>query len=229
MHDTPENTDWCPPTPTPPPAQERKQDILCPDSAIAHIGMNPFRLTGLLRRILTAKFTDPKNIETPVLRQLIWKDDPSTGILIESVNRWDMALANKRPALLIKRNGYKNFRFTIGDRIGMDSKTNDQFATAWLGSHQVLCIGQTGAMAELLASEVQRELTQIAPAVLKAVNRGNSILDRMQVTGVEETAIVAEQTENFAVPVTIGFAYQETWSLNPRALPFTGTIFEIYV
>ena len=49
-------------------------------------------LTGLLRNWLVAKFSNPANIESPDLKEgehpAIWRDGPSTGIMIESVWRW---------------------------------------------------------------------------------------------------------------------------------------------
>jgi len=214
---------WCPPSETAPQPQNRRQLVGCIPSAVEHIGMRPLLITGLLRQILINHFSSASNIEEACLKDTpgaaIWRDDASTGIIIESVHRWRGDLAGKRPAVLIKRNAYRNLRVSITDRLAVDERGLECFATLWAGSHTVFCVHGTGAQCESLATEVQRELTQFGPVISRQLG-----LMRFQVTEVDA---VSEESATgwFVAPVNVGWAFQETWRLDPDSLPLKGVAF----
>jgi hypothetical protein len=173
-------------------------------------------MTGLFRDILARHFYSASTIEEPDLRHMIWREDESTSILIESVHRWRPETTEHRPGVLIKRNAYQNQRRGIGDRrqgAPADQYGDDHFVTFWVGSHTLFCVGGSGAQAELLGTEVQREITQFGPAVREVTG-----LLRLQVTQVGAVAELEEAQENWVVPVTVGYAYEERWKVSPRAL-----------
>jgi hypothetical protein len=118
-----------------------------------------------------------------------------------------------RPAILIKRNAYRNVRVGILDRVGADEEGNDNFATLWVGSHTLFCIHGSGAGTEILATEAQQELTQFAPVITEMLG-----LHKFKVNEVGPVSELEEATENFVAPITIGWAYEETWSIAPEAL-----------
>ena len=205
---------WCASESPAPEAQDRRQ-LLGHEtvSALCHTGWAPIILQGFFRDVLISHFSDANFIEMPDLRKLIWRKDPPTGILIESVQRWRGDLTEKRPAVIIKRNAYKNLRVTIGDKAGTDEEGNDNYVTFWVGSTTLFCIHGSGASVEILATEVAREFTQFAPIFTKMLG-----LHKLQVTQVGEIGELEEATEGFVVPITIGWAYEETWRLEPEAL-----------
>ena len=153
-------------------------------------------ITGFLRDLLIRHFQEG-NIESKDLQRYVWRDDLTTGILIESIHRWRGDLAEKRPAILIKRNQYSNTRMTIGDQAGEDQQGNRQYATWWTGSHTLFCIHASGASAEILATEVQREITQFAPVLIQTLG-----LFRLMVTDVGAISEIEEAKESFANPVS---------------------------
>jgi hypothetical protein len=51
-------------------------------------------------------------------------------------------------------------------------------------------------------------------------------LKKFQVTQVGAISELEEAKENFAVPVTIGWAYEENWRLEPEALRLSRIQFE---
>jgi hypothetical protein len=217
--------DFCPPQPAVVPPQDRRQLIGgCVKSSLAHLRWRPQLLTGLFRDLLTKHFSTPDNIEDPNLRSAIWQEGQANGILIESVYRWRGDVVEKRPALLVKRNAMNNMRIAINDLHSTDSQGFQHFSTLWVGSHTVFCIGGTGAAAEILGTEVQRELTEFGPAI-----RSDLVLSKYQVMEVGEIAIVEEATQSFMVPVTIGWAYEESWQLRPDALKLTGFNLQINI
>lgn len=175
----------------------------------------PLLLTGFFRDVLIRHFSSIDYIEAPELQRLIWQRGEQTNILIEAIHRWVPELTEHRPGVIIKRNAYANRRFGIGDRHhgpSADTVGNPHYATFWVGSHTLFCLGGSGAQAELLATEVQRELTEFGPVILKSLS-----LHRFQVTEVGAIAELEEATENFVVPVTVGYAYEQRWLIKRQA------------
>ena len=183
-------------------------------SAICSLLPRPLIMTGLLRDLLTRHFALPGYIEEPDLRHLIWQDAPTTGILIESYHRWDPRTMEKRPAVILKRNAYQNQRIAIDDRHQptLRDRGDRHYVTMWIGSHTLFCIGGSGAQVELLATEVQRELTEFGPLIREKIP-----LHRFAVVEVGAIAQLEEATENYVVPVNVGYAYQECWALRQQA------------
>jgi hypothetical protein len=186
-----------------------------PFSAFCSMLGRPQLMTGLFVDILQRHFTDDANIEEPDLRQLIWQPDERTHILIETAYRWRPELTQKRPAVIVKRNAYANVRMGIGDRrLGpsVDEVGDPHYVTYWSGSHTLFCLGSSGAIAELLAAEVQRELTEFGPIIRQVLG-----LFRVQVMQIGAVSILEEAQENFVVPVTVGYAYEERWAIREQA------------
>lgn len=207
---TPAN--WCTPRPPEPVVQEGEV-IPGLASSLCSTGWRPILITGLLRDLMIRHFAEPLNIEEADLRQYVWREDERTGILIESIHRWRGDLVEKRPAVILKRNAYQNMRWGIADHVRVDERGFCEFCTGWVGSHTVFCIHGTGASVEILASEVQRELTQFHPVIVQYLG-----LMRWAVTEVGAIAEVEEARESFVVPITVGWAYQENWRLELESM-----------
>ncbi|OPZ61523.1 MAG: hypothetical protein BWY85_02379 [Firmicutes bacterium ADurb.Bin506] len=170
-------------------------------------------ITGLLRDMLARHFAEPLLIEEPDLRHLVWREDQRTGILIESIHRWRGDLVEKRPAVIIKANGRRNIRWGIQDAAGADGQGHRLYQTFWAGSHTLFCIHGSGASADILSSEVQRELTQWHPLMLQYLK-----LFSWQVTEVGAVFEIEEAKESFVVPVTVGWTYTEMWKIQQESL-----------
>ncbi len=198
---------WCPPSESEPPPAPPRQIIPDLISNLCTKGWRPLMLTGLLRDLLIHHFL-PGLVEDTDLRGLIWRADEKTDILIESIHRWRGELTEKRPAILVKRNTYQNQRLGIGDLAGTDGRGMKRYSTFWVGSHTVFCIHGSGASVEILSTEVARELTEFAPEVREALG-----LKKWSVTEVGAIAEVEEARESFVVPITVGWAYEHTWTL----------------
>jgi hypothetical protein len=177
------------------------------------MGWRPILLTGMIRDLLIRNFQGPGNIRDADLRNLVWRPDERTGIMIESVHRWRGSLAEKRPAILIKRNAMQNLRLTIGDKAGIDEQGQSVYMTMWTGSHTLFCIHGSGASVEILASEVQKQITQFAPVLVEYLG-----LHRITVTEVGTVSELEEAKQDFAITVTVGWAYEELWKLELESL-----------
>lgn len=195
-------------------------------SSLCSLLARPAILTGILRDVLVRHFASAATIEEPDLRHLIWTPEETTEILIESIHRWRPETTERRPAVIIKRNAYQNIRRGIGDRRQgppADIYGDPHFTTFWTGSHTLFCIGGTGSQAELLGTEVQREITQFSSELARTLD-----LRRLQVTQVGAVAELEEAQENFVVPVTVGYTYEERWKVRKQA-PLLTTISLSYI
>lgn len=171
-------------------------------------------LTGCFIDILRRHFSDAQNIQETKLRNLTWNPTDASRMLIEAVTQWRPQMTERRPAIIVKPNGMQTMRRGVGNRRQLpphDQDGNGRYAVFWLGSHTLFCLGGTGAQAEILASEVQRQIGQFAPVLAPALS-----LLRLQVIEVGEIHEVEEATENFIVPVTIGYSFEEKWVLAPQ-------------
>jgi hypothetical protein len=177
------------------------------------MGMQPIMITGLLRDMLIRHFSTASHIQAPDLRQLIWQGGNSTGILIESIHRWRGELVEKRPAVVIKRNAFKNLRLTVGERAGLTEQGHYEYSTFWVGSHTLFCLHGSGASVEILANEVKKQVHQFHPVIVEYLG-----LLRWAVTDVGAIAEIEEARETFAVPITVGWAYEEAWRMELESL-----------
>jgi hypothetical protein len=181
----------------------------------------PLLMTGFFRDMLMQGFADADHIEQPDLKRLIWRQDETTNILIEAIHRWRPELTEHRPGVIIKRNAYTSQRMGIADRLqasAADKRGDPHFETFWVGSHTLFCIGGSGSQADLLGAEVQRRITGFSEVI-----RSSLMLHRFLVTEIGAVSELEEATENFVVPVTVGYAYSERWK-NLQQAPRLNTI-----
>lgn len=209
---TPTPDNWCTSqTPIPPqkPSGTNGKLIKPTPSALCSMGWRRLMITGLLRDMLARHFGTPLNVEEPDLRHLVWREDERTGILIESIQRWRKDLAEKRPAIVIKANSRKNIRWGIQDATGANEQGHRLYQTFWAGSHTLFCIHGSGASADILATEVERELNEFHPLMLAYLG-----LYSWQVTEVDAIAELEESKEDFVVPVTVAWVYDSKWQID---------------
>ena len=189
-------------------------------NSLCELGPRPLVATGWFRLLLAGHF-QPGNLEdtSETIGKMLWKPDNTTGIMIESITRWVPELTEKRPAVIIKRNGWRRLRLGIGDKMfgPGDPAGQEFFANAWQGSHTLFCIAGKGAETEKLAAEVYREMNEFGPAI-----RATLDLLRFEVTEVGELMLLEEARQNFVVPVVVAYAFVESWQLQDSSPPLTG-------
>lgn len=191
-------------------------------SALCSYGMRPHVMTGVLRQLLTAHFSDPNNIEEPRVRRQIeelgaWKPSDNGlnagGILIESITRWQPATADKRPAILIKRNKWAWQKIAIGNMAGVDTlEGSTGYTGLWEGSHTLFCLCPSAAENEFLATEVVKFLVTFSPWIRDQMN-----LFRFRIEEIGGAHEVQEVLQGYAVPVTVAYVAEEAWTLQPYA------------
>jgi hypothetical protein len=191
-------------------------------SALCGYGMRPHVMTGLLRQLLIGHFSDLENIEEPKLRQQLatvgpWRPNDNGlnngGLLIESITRWNPNTADKRPAILIKRNSWRWQKQGIGDRASENVYTGSTtYSGLWEGSHTVICLAQNGVETEFLTTEVVKFLIHFSPLI-----RDQMALHRFFVAEVGGIGEVQEVIQGYAAPITVAYMAEESWLLQPYA------------
>jgi hypothetical protein len=191
-------------------------------SKLCSMRMRPQVMTAFMTELFRWHFADPNNIEDSSLRDVIWrKDVEERRIGIMPISKYDPQNVERRPSIVIRRNGWRVVRLGIDDRlmglINMDGF--ERYTTFMQGSHTLFCLAGEGAEAEILAAEVFRNLIQFGPLL-----RRNLDLMRFAVVDVGQLHEIEESSENFAVPVTVAYAHQDTWMLrqsSPRLKKFS--------
>lgn len=204
------------------PADSAPENRVPKVSALCSYGMRPHVMTGLLRQLLISHLSDPDNIEEPKLRKHALDTGPwrpsdtglnNSGFLVESITRWQPNTADQRPAILIKRNGWKWEKVGIGNYAGSDVATGTQHYTGlWNGSHTLFCLAPSGVETELLTTEVVKFLLHFSPLIMQQMD-----LLRFYVAEVGGVGEVQEVIEGYAVPITVAYVAEEAWSLQPYA------------
>lgn len=214
--------DWCPTPETPFQKDNRGTQSTIDIGYFCDNGWHPLLITGFFRDLLIRQWSNAQNIKFPEMRQYLWRDNTSTGILIESVHKFKADLVEKRPAIMIKRNSFRNVPIGFSGESfgsGINAYQNEkgaitQYATLFAGSHTLFCIHGTGASTELLASEVLQHIVECMPPIRRQLK-----LRQFSVTEVGNIQQLEESDENYVVPITVGWAYQHTWELKLQSLP----------
>lgn len=176
----------------------------------------PLLVTGILVQWLRKHFGSPWNIEDPLFKDVIWSPDlASTGIIIDSVFKWNPAQTEGRPSIVIKRGPWRALNLGINNQklpstSGSGACCFDNIGAynlLYQGSHTIFCIAGESAEVEILAAEVYREIAQLGPII-----RPFFSFLRFQLADVGEPAILEESTENFVVPVTVSYGVQDIWT-----------------
>lgn len=189
---------------------------------------SPLAMTGFLREYLAAHFAAPRSLDEVRLfgetgdplkptGQLSSPDDGTPGepIVIESITNWVAKSTDRRPAIVIRREDWTVQRMGINDELHAGPLHPDgtvHYSVLLPGAHTLFCIHRSGASAEMLASEVFRELVQFRSAVRRELN-----LMTFGVAGVGRLVKLEEPKEHYAVPVTVAYVCQLNWRLTPAA------------
>jgi hypothetical protein len=215
--------EWCP---TPDNKAPKKDDCgtqsTINTSHLCENGWQPLLITGFFRDLLVRQWADPVNIISPEMKQYVWSEKQDSGILIESVHRYRADFVEKRPAIMIKRNSFRNMQTGFAGQmqgLGAAAYENEKGAisrhtTLFIGSHTLFCIHGTGASTEILAAEVMSHIV----ACLWPIRRHLG-LRQFSVTEVGAIQEIEESNENYVIPITVSWGYEHVWQLREESLP----------
>jgi hypothetical protein len=184
--------------------------------SLCALGPRLLTMTKLFRVWMIYHFS-ADNLENLQLERLLWQpDQQATGVVIEANTAYDPQKTEYRPAVIIKRQSWRRVRVGIGNRY-MGEMSRDgimHHANLWQGAHTIFCLAGEDGEAELLATEVFRELNEHADVVQQLLG-----LHRLEVAEVGEVSILEEASQHFVVPINIGYAVMESWRVRQEA-PF---------
>lgn len=202
-------------------------DLNAEVSSLCSTGLRPQTLTGAFLRLMAQKFSVPENIRDPRIRHYVWSpDDTLSKILIIPAYKWQAGTLQNRPAVVVKRNQWTISPLGIGDGLMVPAWHSDQIPAnpeemyiGVTGSHTMFIVARTAAEVEMLSTEVAMNLIHFGQAI-----RNDLMMDKLQVTEVGPVAIVEEDKENFAVPVTVAYTYVEAWTIVAETPLFKGML-----
>jgi hypothetical protein len=177
------------------------------------LGPRPQIITGLFCCLLQQHFASQDNIESEIFRARLFRNAPdedgSGTLLIEDATVWTPGRTQLRPGIIVKRNSWEHQkRFTLDSASGIDTDGNVQYTKMWRGSHTIFCIGREGAETEILVAETYRFLMHFGP-----VFRHYFGLLMFELLEVGALSMMEEEPDNFVVPITVGYGWAETWTV----------------
>lgn len=162
-----------------------------PASSLCASGITPFILTGILVRLLQYHFSDPNNIVRESLHYLRWYRECADGIVDDSGTalqrlyidvgyQLNLANAEQRPGIFVKREPVTTRRISIeqGDSVTTHIKSRigsfqgKIFQKILEGAFSLICIGTSGAEADLLGEEVFDRMLYFAPKIEEDIRIG---------------------------------------------------------
>jgi hypothetical protein len=182
-------------------------------SNFCSLGPRPQIMTGLFVSLLRQHFSSPDNIDSAIFRERLFRDAPdedaSGTLLIEDATVWTPTRTQMRPGIIVKRNGWQhNKQFTLDSRAGIDKDGHVQYTKLLRGSHTIFCIAREGAETEVLAAEVYRFFMHFG-----MVFRHYFGLLMFELVEIGAPAYLEEAPDCFVVPITIGYGWAETWTV----------------
>jgi len=182
-------------------------------SNLCSLGNRPIIMTSLMRLLLIDHFCRDDDLENAEFHERLFRYGEETGILIEDATVWTPEKTQQRPAVIIKRNRWQCIkRGTLDSVKDVTAEGNTRHVKLWRGSHTLFCLAKEGAEAEILGDEVYRFFEHFGPVFRRYF--GLLAFDLAYVDGPSE---VEESSEHYAVPVTVGYGWDDTWLLYQRA------------
>jgi len=169
------------------------------------------RMTDALVSWLRYHFSAVSRIEYPNLTSRVYNDNQEvTQIVIDSLAAWKPQRSGNRPAILVDRLDQEKdmAHRVIGDQF--QGVKEGFFWHLMQGAHVVHCIGGREGEAEILASEVWRELVRFGPVARQAL-----CLMRFLPVKWGKRVQLDEYKEHYSVPVVCTYTYEETWRIRP--------------
>lgn len=197
-------------------------------SALCSIGNTPRLMTGILRQIFLQHFADINQVANSYLRDFlqregVWSDGVESGLYIEALARWKPEMTEQRPAIVIKEGAWRWQRRGIGDQAGYTWRDGQHYyAGFWQGSHTIFIIGGEAAETQLLSMEVARLLLHYGPVIMDQME-----LHRFVMLEIGPVSALKEATENYVIPVSVGYVSEETWSLQVDAPRLKRIVFDV--
>lgn len=204
-----------------------------PCSALVATGITPFVLTGILIRLLQYHFSDERNIITDSLRRYRWKQDCNESIVgpdgtalggmhVGPSYELTLSQVQPRPALYVKRETLAVARISAikGDQALPSIKTKTgvyqgaEFQKQLSGRYSIICVGSSGAEADLLGEEVFLRMLYFAPIIREDIRIGLFTVEGL--SEVKELTEISDGNKAFYTVVSLFWAHVTRWAAVPE-------------
>jgi hypothetical protein len=215
------------------------QDTVQDSSAFCLLGPSPFLLTGVLIRLLQYHFSDPNNIDNPVLKDYTWTSNsgcdeitkeiinpvtqevetvevPATRIYIGPDYSENPDYANSRPAFFVRRESYqpssisnRNEKLTGPGACG-DPVRGQKMLIQMSGSHSIIAAGETGNEVEQLLEEAYFRMMQYMPVIRDDFKLGGLVVGG---AGRVQNGELGGGKKTFYASFAISWTYIYQWTL----------------
>lgn len=177
---------------------------------------SPILATGVLLGLLREHFGNPEAITDPMLYGCVWRNDETTGIMIETCANDVLSRIQMRPALLVRRNAVRTKREGLDDELkSLGGERGRSFAVTVHGSHTVFCLCGKPGHADVLANETGMYLLQTAPLIRGSLCfRGDFRLEE-----IGELGRVEGLGGQYVVPLTFSYVTDFAWTIAPDTPP----------
>lgn len=216
-------------------------------SSLVASGITPFILTGILVRLLQYHFSDPNNIARESLQYLRWRRRCNEAIVNDEEQalsnlhigvsyQMDLASASQRPAIFVKREPVETRRVSQekGDAVTTHMSSDlgvlqgKKYQKILEGAFSLVCLGNSGAEAELLGEEVFDRMLYFAPKIEDDIRIGQLTVKRL---GAVQQVKAKEPRTGFYTNVRIQWAAHRRWILAAQTpvlkrIQFTYPMFE---
>jgi hypothetical protein len=171
-----------------------------------------YLLTGFLSNLLRRRFAVNTSLPSSIGRLRYAPEVANRTIEIgtrDEIKRTDWQL---RPSIIIRRNSLttKNLGIDEGKLVTFGNEVYSSHNTLYVGSHTVLCLSKTEAESELIALDTHLYINRFQAQIRKAL-----CLLRIRVNDIGQTGLLKEDTQVFATPFTIFYAYDQPFVRYP--------------
>jgi len=172
--------------------------------------------SGLVSGVGTILSSNPsdKICSNNIEDSFYWDIDPDkTELIIIPSFSESFENIQKRPAIIVKRNGINYEKVAIDDQAEKYEDTI-KFMVKANGSVTCVCVCKTAAQVELLAEKVSNLLIAFKKCIREDFN-----FIAFEVMNLGEVGILKEAKESFSIPITTSIIFEEKWTLKVKELP----------
>lgn len=192
-------------------------------SALCSTGIRPTIVTGIILRLLQYHFSNPKNIQDPVLQNSLFEIDPKTGTIIGSRIRvkamYEMDVRNleQKPAILVRRGPADATKFPLMSKSITHLEANgnyrgEDYYVPIQATHLITCLAEGGMAADRLGEEVFYRMLEFTPAIKNDIKIGDFYVTRM-----DSPKPLDDSGSTFYVNIQINWNFVHSWTLVPIA------------
>ena len=197
----------------PEPTWTVSQDATPATSRLRTLTPTPVVMLGVMVRLLQMHFVDANNIESTLLKNLLWHPDAKqTRIMIDGSTNYRADVVESSPTIYVKRSALSISRVGVGeDDVAVQGSSSTPLHQKRVdGIFRIQISSRVPMEAELLGEEVFMRMLRFAPVIRKDIGLG-----LLQVESLSELQSMQKGAKGhyYTVQVNIRWSHMVRWSL----------------